>query len=198
MNKNYWEQRWQQNQTGWDLQQVSPPLAAYIDHIKPTYAHQPVLVPGCGSGYEALYLLDAGFSNITMLDISAAAISKMENMLNTHVSDWRQRLHLACGDFFTHIGSYHLILEQTFFCALDPKLRLAYAQKMHELLAPSGVLAGVLFNRDFEGGPPFGGNTAEYSQLFKELFTIEILEPCRNSVAPRLGSEVFIQMRKKV
>jgi methyl halide transferase len=198
MDENYWEQRWQQNQTHWDLQQVSPPLAAYIDYVQPAYAHQPILVPGCGSGYEALYLLDAGFSQITMLDISATAIAKMEGMLNAYYSDWRQRLNLVHGDFFTHSGSYLLILEQTFFCALDPKLRFTYAQKMHELLAHTGVLAGVLFNRNFEGGPPFGGNSAEYSQLFTEFFTIEKMELCRNSVAPRSGSELFIQMRKKL
>jgi thiopurine S-methyltransferase len=51
-----------------------------------------------------------------------------------------------------------------------------------------------LFNRDFEGGPPFGGSMIEYQQIFQDVFTSVVIEPCYNSVKPREGSEVFIIM----
>ncbi len=197
MSQDYWEQRWQTNQTGWDIREVSPPLARFADYAYPAFHRLPVLVPGCGSGYEGMYLLDTGYTDITMLDISPTAIGGMEKRLEEKYQDWRSRLRLVCGDFFRHKGQYALILEQTFFCALTPSLRPHYVAKMAGLLQENGVLAGVLFDRDFEGGPPYGGSVAEYRALFSPYFQLERLEPCHNSIPPRAGSEAFILFRKK-
>jgi len=55
-----------------------------------------------------------------------------------------------------------------------------------------------MFNREFDKqGPPFGGNKEEYITLFNPLFKVHKLEPCYNSVAPRMGSEVFVRFSKK-
>ena len=52
-----------------------------------------------------------------------------------------------------------VILEQTFFCALDPALRDRYVAHMEQLLAPGGKLVGVLFNDTLNADrPPFGGS----------------------------------------
>ena len=66
----YWDALWQNAETKWDLQQPSPPLMAYADQIPAERRHLAVLIPGCGNGYEALYLLENGFSNLTTLDIA--------------------------------------------------------------------------------------------------------------------------------
>lgn len=192
-----WELRWQTGQTGWDIGQASPALTAYADQIPPERRNLRVLIPGCGNGYEAVYLLQSGFSNITMVDIAPTAVRRLEERLNAAVPGWPEALEVRCADFFTLDGPFDLILEQTFFCALPPHLRPAYAQKMNELLAPGGRLAGVLFDRDFDGGPPFGGHASEYRQLFAPLFRIKTLAPCYNSIAPRAGAEVFIVFEKE-
>ncbi|MNL88260.1 hypothetical protein D3C87_2178650 [compost metagenome] len=67
---------------------------------------------------------------------------------------------------------------------------------MHELLKPNGQLVGLLFNRDFDGGPPFGGNEETYKTLFSPYFNFK-LTPAYNSIPQRAGTEVFIQARKK-
>lgn len=73
--------------------------------------------------------------------------------------------NLICDDFFNHQNQYDLIVEQTFFCALDPKLRNNYIKKIHELLKPKGKLVGLLFNIPLNTThPPFGGN--EYVKQF--------------------------------
>ena len=185
-----WESRWQNNLTGWDLGAVSPPLAAYIDQWKNLDAA--VLIPGCGNAYEAEYLLKKGFTHVTVIDIAPSAVVCLRDRLDAAFPDWHKHLTLVTGDFFEHHGTYDLILEQTFFCALNPSLRPAYAQHMFTLLKPGGKLAGVMFDRDFEGGPPYGGCAADYKALFEKVFTVKILEPCHNSVAPRKGSEVFV------
>lgn len=193
---NEWEIRWQTGQTGWDLGAVSPPLTAYAGQIPPEQRHLRVLIPGCGNGYEAIHLLENGFSALTMVDIAPTAVDRLHRRLDAAVPAWRDRLDIRCADFFTLEGHFDLILEQTFFCALPPSLRPAYARQMHRLLTPGGKLAGVLFDRDFEGGPPFGGHAPEYRQLFEPLFHIRTMASCYNSIAPRKGAELFILLEK--
>ena len=192
----FWEKRWQNGYTGWDLGAVSPPLKAFVDQIPLGNRQLKVLIPGCGNGYEAVYLLENGFTNITMLDIAPTAIKQLGKRLTRNFPGWERHLRLECGDFFQFSGVFDLILEQTFFCALDPSLRPDYASKMRDLLAPGGKLAGVLFDRDFEGGPPFGGHTEEYQALFAPYFHIKTLAPCYNSAKPREGAEVFLILEK--
>lgn len=188
LNDEYWSNRYLMHQTGWDLHQASPPICAYIDQWTDT--HSRVLIPGCGNAYEAEYLLQKGFTNITLLDLSAVIVAKLKN----HFSG--RGIEVIHADFFGHKGVYDLILEQTFFCALPPHLREAYCSKMHSLLSPGGRLSGVLFNKLFQGGPPFGGTLDEYQLLFSKNFEIHTMAPCYNSIAPRAGAEVFIILGK--
>ncbi len=143
-------------------------------------------MPGCGSGHEARYLAEQGFQHVTVIDIAPLAVEKMRENLSEY-----QQVTIIEGDFFAHTGEYDLILEQTFFCALDSDLRTKYVQKMSELLAKNGKLAGLLFGVQFPKNPPFGGSREEYLGLFSEQFEIKVLEPCYNSVKPREGNELF-------
>lgn len=197
LDASFWESRWRAGQTGWDLRSASPPLCEYCDQIPPERRDLAVLIPGCGNGHEALFLLENGFSDLTLLDIAPTAVEILQQRLNSEApANWREHLRLVCADFFQHEAQYDLILEQTFFCALDPDLRDRYAHKMHQLLRPGGRLAGVLFDRPFDGGPPFGGSRAEYEQLFSRYFRIKTLAPCYNSIGPRAGTEVFVILEK--
>lgn len=190
-DQSFWESLWQRSETRWDLHAVSPPLAAYADQIPVEKRSLSVLIPGCGNGYEALYLLQQGFSQVTMLDIAPTAVEHLQERLHAEAPGWQSSLQLICGDFFKHEGAYDLILEQTFFCALDPALRPAYVLKMKALLRPGGKLAGLLFDREFPDGPPFGGSKPEYEQLFGQQLHLRKMEPCYNSIAPRAGTELF-------
>jgi SAM-dependent methyltransferase len=183
LNDTYWSSRYEHNQTGWDLHKASPPVKSYLDQW--TDKQSRILIPGCGNAYEADYLLQIGFTHITLVDISHVLVAQLKQ----HFSG--TPINILHQDFFEHNGTYDLILEQTFFCAIDPSLREDYAVKMKSLLATGGKLAGVLFNRHFEGGPPFGGNADEYRNLFSKYFSIKTLETCYNSILPRQNSESF-------
>lgn len=190
LSASYWDERYNRQQTGWDIGDASTPLKEYIDQL--TDHPIRILIPGAGNAYEARYLSDKGFTNITVLDISAVVI----NRLQAQLSEQYPAIQLVTGDFFAHSGTYDLILEQTFFCALDPALRQKYVAKMHSLLSGNGKLVGLLFNRDFENSPPFGGNTGEYRQLFSSVFRMIRLEPCYNSIPERAGNELFFMAQK--
>jgi methyl halide transferase len=189
LSKDYWNNRYEAEETGWDLKTISPPLKTYIDQL--TNKNLRILIPGCGSGHEAEYLLKQGFQDVTVIDIAPLAVERIK----LYLSDY-QSIKIICADFFTHSGEYNLILEQTFFCALDPALRTKYVQKMSELLTQNGKLVGLLFGVQFPKNPPFGGSREEYLTLFSDKFKINFIEPCYNSVKPREGNELFFNFSK--
>lgn len=190
LDESYWDERWQNGQTGWDIGHASTPLTAYFDQLE--YKEMRILIPGCGNAYEAEYLYDNGFKNVFVVDMSSTALTKFSARCPSFPKD-----HLIQSDYFDLDEEFDLIVEQTFFCALEPKFRKDYVKKTHELLASDGILMGVLFDKDFgKPTPPFGGTMEEYLGLFQSHFLINTLEPCRNSIKPRMGSELFIKMEK--
>lgn len=191
LDASYWSNRFEQEDTPWDIGFVSTPIKEYIDQL--TDKNISILIPGCGNSYEAGYLLQNGFNNITLIDISPTLTKRLGKKFNTYN---KKQLTIITGNFFDLKGQFDLIIEQTFFCALNPALRKDYVDRMYELLKPGGKLVGVLFNRSFEGGPPFGGSKEEYKELFDEKLVIKKMEDCYNSIEPRKDAEVFIILAK--
>lgn len=191
LNENYWSSRYKNNDVAWDMGEVSLPLKEYFDQLTDKYIS--ILIPGCGNAYEAEYLLQQGFKNITLIDISPLPVDKLKKQFSAFLN---KEIHIICGDFFTLNQTFDLIVEQTFFCAIYPSLRTDYANKMHELLNANGKLTGVFFNRTFDAVPPFSGSRTEYNLLFKNKFQIRTMDECFNSINPRKGSELFVILQK--
>jgi SAM-dependent methyltransferase len=189
LDQDYWEAQYKAKSTGWDLGQVSPPIKEYIDTVKNKNCS--ILIPGCGNTYEAEYLLQQGFTNITVIDIAPTLVEDIKQKFAGN-----SNIKIIQGDFFEHQGQYDLIIEQTFFCALPPMMRQKYVWKMHQLLVDGGTLSGLLFNRSFEISPPFGGSKEEYNKLFDAAFDFLKMDVARNSITPRANSELFFELRK--
>jgi methyl halide transferase len=186
----YWESRYQKGETGWDIGEISTPLLEFFNSLEDKSLR--ILIPGCGNAYEAAYLHSKGFTHVYLLDFAQSPLQYFQEMNPDFPT-----AHLLHQDFFEHQGTYDLIVEQTFFCAINPILRKKYVAHISSLLAPYGILVGLLFDCQFEKeGPPFGGNREEYESLFKPYFTIQKLELCRNSISPRSGKELFIKATK--
>lgn len=191
LDQSFWDTQWEQQKIGWDLGSVSPAIAAYMDQYADKAAA--ILIPGCGNAHEAAYLVEQNFTNITLIDISPTAVKLLQQKFKNAAE-----ITIICEDFFQHQGKYDLIIEQTFFCAIAPDRRNAYADKTASLLNPGGKIIGLLFDRIFtQTGPPFGGTVSEYLSIFQPHFEIKKMEACANSVVPRAGTEVFINMIKK-
>jgi thiopurine S-methyltransferase len=151
-----------------------------------------ILIPGGGNAYEAEYLFQKGFKNVFVVDLSKTAIDNFKKRIPKFPI-----AQLILGDFFELNGSFDLIIEQTFFCAIDPSLRAKYVLKMQQLLTPKGKLVGLLFhvplNKD---KPPFGGSKKEYIDYFQPSFQISKMDPCYNSYPNRQGRELFVKLLK--
>ena len=192
----FWQQRYEQDSIGWDMGQVSPPLKAYIDQLPESAKSQAVLVPGAGNAYEVGYLHEQGFTNVTLVDFAPSPIEAFSERYPDFPAE-----HLLCADFFNLSPKqyqFDWVLEQTFFCAINPARREDYVQHMAALLKPNGKLVGLLFDKDFgRNEPPFGGTREEYQQYFVTHFEIETMERSYNSHSARQGSELFIKMHVK-
>ncbi len=190
MQRDFWRERYRNKQLGWDLGQVSPPIRSYVDKLEDKNTR--ILIPGAGRGHEAGYLWRKGFRQTYICEWAPEAVQMFKELQ----ADFPEE-HILVQDFFTLEPSYDLILEQTFFCAIDPSMRPAYAKKCAELLAPGGHLAGLLFATPFDkAGPPFGGCKEEYLSYFEPWFEILHMELCENSIKPRLGNELFFELRR--
>ena len=191
LNENFWENKYKSQNTGWDLGQISPPLKAYIDQL--TNKELKILIPGGGNSYEATYLFKKGFKNIFVVDISKIPLRNIRKRIPEFPSE--QLIH---DDFFDLENQFDLIIEQTFFCAINPNLRAKYALKMTELLRDKGKLVGLLFNAELnKEHPPFGGSKEEYLTCFTPYFDILTMENSYNSINSRAGEELFFINQKR-
>ncbi len=191
LNESYWTQRYLSDQTGWDIGYAAPAITHFMEQVEDKSLS--ILIPGCGNAYEAAYLWKNGFKNVYLLDLSELPLKKfaIEN------PDFPQEQLLQL-DFFDLDRSFDIVIEQTFFCALNPKLRAKYVVKMNEIITLGGCLTGLLFNDPlFDDHPPFGGDKEEYTNLFKEQFNVLKMETAYNSIPQREGRELFILMQPK-
>lgn len=190
LNAAYWNNRYLNNKTGWD---IGYPNKIHTDFVETNYDKNAyILVPGAGNAYEVAYLYGQGYRNVYALDYAPEA---KQNFVKRNPEFPVSQYLLA--DFFELDKTFDLVLEQTFFCAIEPRLRAAYVSKMHSILKPGGKIAGVLFNTPKTEGPPYGGTEEEYRKLFNTQFEILRLEIPVDSIAPRQGKEYFIEILKK-
>ncbi|WP_456441253.1 SAM-dependent methyltransferase [Psychroserpens sp.] len=190
LNEDFWDNRYKSNDIGWDLGQISPPFKAYIDQL--TDKSIRILIPGGGNSYEAEYLFNLGFKNVFVIDVSQTALSNIKSRVPSFPSE-----QLLNKNFFDLDMTFDLILEQTFFCAIEPRLRNDYVIKMIELLSINGKLTGLLFNVAlYTDRPPFGGSKSEYVRHFENYFNIILIEKAYNSHESRIDKELFFIMKK--
>ncbi len=189
LDSKYWNNRYLDKTHRWDIGYPSPAITNYFDKISDKTVR--ILIPGCGNAYEGEYLHQKGFTNITLLDIS----KETKKLFLARVPTFNC---FEVGDFFEIEGEFDYIIEQTFFCALNPKLRTKYAQKIKALLAKNGKLVGLMFEAElYKDHPPFGGNKLEYQKIFEPYFSSIEMNITSESIKERLGRELFIEISNK-
>mmetsp|Transcript_22379 Transcript_22379/g.35484 ORF Transcript_22379/g.35484 Transcript_22379/m.35484 type:complete len:264 (-) Transcript_22379:377-1168(-) len=114
-------------------------------------------VPGCGRGYDAVALAEAGYT-VLGLDLAPTAVEAANRYLEE--MNGIQNPEGACsfeeGDFFGVSQRFDVIFDYTFLCALPPELRKPWAEKMKSSLKPGGELITLIFPIcEKEGGPPY-------------------------------------------
>lgn len=195
MSATDWNSRYENKDTPWDLSGPTPEFTRLLPQL-PKKGR--ALVPGGGRGYDAVLLAQHGLE-VDLVDIAPLAlIAAQENAFAAKVT-----VHAYLQDFFElpklpyHRGRYDLMLEYTFFCAIDPALRESYVKAAAALLKPGGLLVGLFFpTATDKPGPPFVVSKSEVEAQFKKDFELKFEDP-KESVKPRAGREFLGIFRRK-
>lgn len=179
-----WKARYDRGDTPWDRGIPHPELVARLERgeLSPPRAGARALVPGAGTGHDALALAEAGW-RVTAVDFVAQLAATVEEALGP------RRGHFVAADALTFRGGpFELIWEHTFFCAIHPKERAAWGRMVRENLAPDGRLEGIVFPADKpreNGGPPHGYTSQDMLEALGEDFELLRATDLPSSLAGR-------------
>lgn len=188
---DFWDVRFRGGVTPWDAAGVPPQLAAWL-------AAEPgrlrVLIPGCGTGYEARAFHERGHE-VLAIDFSDAALEAARRELGPLA------VLLQKADFFNFDARpFDLVCERALLCALPRAHWTHWARRVAELTRPGGRLAGLFFIYDNPRGPPFGIGLGELDRLLAQAFTREqdIPIPPAQSLPVFQGRERWQVWRRKL
>lgn len=185
----FWESRYRDNVIPWDAGKVPASLQEYARNLSPRTR---VLIPGCGSAYEAAYLSDKG-CDVLAIDFSAAAVEAAQKNL----AGFGDIVRLADFFEFDYGKPYDVIYERAFLCALPPRMWPRYAARTAQLLRSGGELAGFFFFRETENGPPFGTTPDALHALLDPSFELIEDKAVTDSIPVFQGAERWQVWRRK-
>lgn len=185
----FWETRYRDNVTPWDAGEVPPALREQAAHWPKGIR---VLIPGCGSAYEAGWLAEQGF-DVLAIDFSPAAVEKAGRVLGSRAGIVRQ------ADFFDFDAGRpcDVIYERAFLCALPPKMWPQYPDRCAQLLKPGGMIAGFFFFAETPKGPPFGTTPEALQALLDPHFERMDDRPVTGSIEVFRGKERWQAWRRR-
>ena len=161
-DQDFWQQRFESNQTPWDRQAANPQLSTWLQGGTIGVGTR-VLVPGCGSGYELVQIAQHG-CEVIGVDYAPAALARAAEQLQSLTPAQRARVQLAQADVlhWRPDAPVDFIYEQTCLCALHPDHWQTYAAQLQHWLPPGGRLLALFAQAPKPGaadgliqGPPY-------------------------------------------
>ncbi|MBF2077908.1 MAG: methyltransferase domain-containing protein [Synechococcales cyanobacterium T60_A2020_003] len=188
LSVEFWEGRYQDGTTGWDLGQPAP---AFVSFLQSDQAPKPgrIAVIGSGRGHDALWFAAHGFE-VVGFDFAPSAIADARaNATSRNLTNiqFLQRDIFSLLPEFAHQFDY--VLEHTCFCAIAPELRPQYVEIAAGLLRPEGELIALFWAHDRPGGPPFGVGLDEIESLLTARFEMKSLTKVDQSPPNRANEE---------
>ncbi|PSB18067.1 SAM-dependent methyltransferase [filamentous cyanobacterium CCP1] len=194
LTSEFWEERYQDGTTRWDLGQPAPP---FVTLLNAPNAPKPgrVAVLGSGRGHDALLFADRGF-DVVGFDFAPSAVQEATVAARSRQlsAQFLQRDIFELENEFA--ASFDYVLEHTCYCAIDPSLRSDYVQVVQKILRPGGELIGLFWAHSRPEGPPFGTTLEEIKQRFTAFEPVLIMQP-ENSVDSRKDEEYLVRFRLK-
>lgn len=186
---DFWESRYRDHVTPWDAGKVPAALREYLPRI-PKGGR--VLIPGCGSAYEAGYLAENGF-DVLAIDFSPAAVE----LAKKNLSRFGDIARLADFFEFDYGKPYDVVYERAFLCALPPRMWPQYPPRTAQLLRPGGELVGFFFFKETENGPPFGTSPKALHALLDPCFELVEDKAVTDSIPVFQGAERWQIWRRR-
>ena len=196
----FWQERFDTQQTGWDRGAPSPQLMQWLESggLQPCR----IAVPGCGRGWEVVELARRGFE-VTALDYTGAAVEQTRARLALQ----GLKAQVLQADVLQHEaeGVYDAVYEQTCLCAIHPEHWADYAAQLRRWLRPQGQLWALFMQRPrpeavTEGrieGPPYHCDINGMRALFPEKYWVWPKPPYPQVPHPSLSHELAVVLTRR-
>ena len=196
MSRDYWEHRYQTNDTSWEKGAPAPGLLDFLES-HPRIPRGTVAVPGCGTGHDVRAFARFGFAAHGFHFAPSAIRLAREK---TRAAGLAAQFHPLD---FLHADppqKFDWLFEHTLFCAIQPSERDDYVRAVLRWLKPGGhylAVSYVLIENDDGNGPPWSTTREEQLERFTPHFEL-LADWVPRSYPNRTGRERMFHWRRKL
>ena len=212
MNPEFWQQRWQGKQIGFNQPTVNPLLLKYFTALN-LPAGSRVLVPLCGKSIDMVWLATQGF-DVVGIELVESAVQEFfaEQAIpytvieGAHKSDIKcykgkiagQNIELWVADIFAlsadDMGQVDAVYDRAALIAMPPEMRPKYSEQVRKLSgavnehAPQ-LLLTLNYDQSKRNGPPFSISSEDITQYYASHYHLTELEnePATLNAAPEMA-----------
>ena len=185
MDRQYWHQRWQSNEIGFNQSQPNILMQRYFPKLDLKTGDR-IFVPLCGKSIDMIWLARQGYKVIGVeIDEHACKAFFEENKIRfklTAIDDFKvyqsDEITLFSGDFFCLnkkiLDKVDAVYDRAALIALPKMLRSRYSAHMAKILGSNAkmMLITTSYNQSEMQGPPFSIDEVEIDMLYKTNFDI--------------------------
>jgi len=200
-----WDEAWKLGFSPWDAGQIQPSLEEGINLIQADLPKEGIaLVPGCGRGYDPVYLATVLGYEAIGLEISSKALEEANKYLETVTLPQNVKVEFVASDFFAEDTfpagkQFDVIMDHTFFIAIPPSYRQRWGERMAALVKQNGYLITLVFPIDGPrtDGPPFSIEVANYVEVLGDQWEKVVDKVPEKSSETHEGRERLVIWKRK-
>ena len=212
MEKDYWLERWEQEEIGFHQSDINPYLCRYWQELRLAQGSK-VFVPLCGKSRDMLWLCNQGYS-VLGVEFSVIAIEaffeESGHTLYYLGGDKFNRYEtngicILGGNFFDlgqkDLANVSAVYDRAALIALPPDMRENYVRHLIGILPPATqvLLITLDYSQPEMSGPPFAVSGGEVEELYSEhakicpVAQLDVLEQY-----PRFQERGVSQLRENI
>lgn len=187
MDANFWQQRWEKNETAWHESKANPLLVKHFHELSSAKDRR-VFVPLCGKTLDIGWLLSHGY-RVAGAELSQLAIEQLFMDLGLQpdisavgeVQQWSAKhIDIFVGDIFALsrklLGPVDAVYDRAALVALPEQMRPRYSAHLTEVTnrAPQ-LLVCYEYDQRVMDGPPFSVGNGEVDRHYGREFDLRLL-----------------------
>lgn len=188
MQKEFWHEKWQSNQIGFNQPKPNQLLLQYFDTLNLRPGNR-VFVPLCGKSIDMVWLASQGYE-VLGVELSPIACSAFFNEHSIPVEVIQRdkftiykskKISLISGDIFDlnkrTLGKVDAVYDKAALIALPDELRQRYATVLMNLITYKTpmLLITYIYDQNEMDGPPFAVDENKIVALYGAQFNIKLL-----------------------
>lgn len=188
MDRNFWLQKWQNNEIGFHESAANPLLVAHFNQLALAQGSR-VFVPLCGKTLDIAWILSNGY-RVVGVELSQLAVEQLFAELGIEpqiaevgnlVRYSEKGIDIFLGDIFDLsaelLGSVDAIYDRAALVALPEDMRRRYTAYLVEATdAAPQLLISYEYDQNLMKGPPFSVSNTEVSEHYAENYDLTLVE----------------------